>query len=146
MGGLQIWAKKLFKENSTTQLNHCSFLQGLASKLLGALISRFPFALDIELTPCQQPAEEPQTPKAHTLNISQGEWLHQDCIQLQLTHIDETLSSTLQPTLINPLSCISRLVLLSKCEVTAMTSDSSLSGGEDTAAPLLTRAVRVRGG
>ncbi|KAF3840669.1 hypothetical protein F7725_006531, partial [Dissostichus mawsoni] len=52
VGGLQIWAKKLFKENSTTQLNHCSFLQGLA--------------------------------------------------------------------------------------ITAMTSDSSLSGGEDTAAPLLT--------
>lgn len=66
-------------------------------------------------------------------------------MQLHLTHIDETLSSTLRPTQVIPLGCISRLVLGSVAEVTPMTNDSSLSG-EDTAAPIVTHVVRVPGG
>lgn len=68
------------------------------------------------------------------------------CIQLHLSHIDATLPSTLQLTLIIPPSCISRLVLRSLSRLRVMTGDSSLSGREDTAAPILTPAVRVRGG
>lgn len=47
------------------------FLQGLVSKLLGALINGVPVSLNIDLTPCQQPANLPavkhQTPKGHAL-------------------------------------------------------------------------------
>lgn len=67
-------------------------------------------------------------------------------IQLQLSHIDEALPSTLQLTLIIPLSCISRLVLWSIPQLRMMTSGSSLSAREDTTAPIHTPAVRVRGG
>lgn len=52
----------------------------------------------------------------------------------------------LQLTLLIPLSCISRLVLCSISQLSVMRSDSSLSGRKDTAAPILTPAVRVRGG
>lgn len=57
--------------------------------------------------------------------------MNQTCIQLQLSHTDKALPSILQLTPIIPPSCISRLVLASISQPRAMTSVSSLSGGED---------------
>lgn len=48
------------------------FLQGLASKLLGALINGFPVALNIKLTPCQQACQ----PACCGASASKGPYLN----------------------------------------------------------------------
>lgn len=60
-------------------------------------------------------------------------------------HIFMRLCPRLYSSLIILLSCISRLALRSIAQLPVMTSDSSLSGREDTSAPVLTPAVTVRG-